>query len=88
MLRITEVKRGSDRITLRVEGWIASQNSGLLESETTGLLDRGFEVRLECSGVTYVDSKGAETLRSLSQRRSVIVGLPPFILEAVARDLL
>ena len=87
MLRITEVERSAHRITLRVEGWIASRNSGLLEVETSGFLDRGYEVRLECSGVTYVDSKGAATLRSLSRRRLAIVDLPRFIREAVETEL-
>ena len=85
MMRLTEIERDRRRITLRVEGWIASDDSRLLESELASLLDRGSRVRLECSGVTYVDSRGAAMLRSLRRRRLEIVGCRPFILEFVDR---
>lgn len=83
MIRLTEIKRDRDWVTLRAEGWITSESCPLVESECSSLLDAGMRVRLECAAVTYVDSQGATMLRTLRKRRLEIVGCPPFILEFV-----
>ena len=85
MIRITEIKRSRRRATLKVEGWIASEDSRLLESELASLLNADTRVRLECSGVTYVDSRGAAMLRALRRRGLEIVGFPAFIQDFVER---
>ena len=85
MMRLTEIKRDRLWITLRVEGWITSKDCPLLESECTSLLGEGKRLRLECTGVTYLDSLGAGTLRALRRRRVEIVGLPQFVVEFVGQ---
>jgi hypothetical protein len=68
---------------LRVEGWIASENSGLLESECLSRLKGGRRIRLDCSLVTYVDSRGAAVLRRLQGRRVEIFRCPAIIRDYV-----
>lgn len=85
MMRLTEIETDGRRITIRVEGWIASESSRVLEAECSSLLAGGSRVRLECSKVTYVDRRGAATLRKLMHHRVDIVECPPFILEFVHR---
>ena len=66
MLRITQ-EDGSDSGTiLRLEGRIVAEGGVLLEHECHEILRVLDEVRLDLTGVSFVDRAGVEALRRLS----------------------
>lgn len=83
MIRLTETGRHGQRVSLRVEGWIAGEASRLLEVECTTILDAGHTVLLDCAHVTLVDRRGASILRRLLARGLTIVACAPLILDFV-----
>jgi ABC-type transporter Mla MlaB component len=86
MLRITRVDRDGYASTLIVEGSVTRVNFGLLEAEVNALLRSESRCRIECSGVSYLDSRGAALLRSFPARRVRIDGLPAFMRDFVGRE--
>ena len=66
MMRITRV--ADDRTTLKLEGSVGAEWAHLLARECSGLLQRGVSLRLDLSGVDFVDRLGVETLRRLGRR--------------------
>lgn len=79
MMLLTEIERNRIWTTLKVEGWLTSEDCQLLESACSALLERGRTVRLECSRVSYLDMQGAENLWDLGQHGLEIVGWPLFV---------
>jgi ABC-type transporter Mla MlaB component len=78
MLRITNIAEESKRI-LRLEGTLAGpwvQEVGQLCDE---LLAGGLALTLDCSGVSFVDSKGVALLQGLRASRVAIENCSPFL---------
>lgn len=85
MLRISPVERGPRSVTLRLEGkivdaWIAELGEACRRS-----LDRDEAVTLELSGVTFLDSAGAEHLALLHRQGVRLEGGSHFLLELLGR---
>lgn len=86
MMRLTAIERNDRRTALAIEGAIAKEHSKLLEAECTARLEEGRTVELDLTSVTYLDSEGAETLRTLTERGVTLVGCSPFVLAFVDGD--
>lgn len=86
MIRITETGREPGQVSLAVEGWIAGDSASLLDTECTAVLDAGERVRLDCSGVTFVDIHGADVLRRIRRRELTLAKCPQVILELLDRE--
>lgn len=90
MLRITHVSNNGDQkngkaVTLKLEGHIHAEWVTLLEHECRTLMDQEKQVRLDFSGVLYVDLNGVEMLRQLPSRQMCILNPPEFIAELLSR---
>jgi anti-anti-sigma regulatory factor len=65
MLRITYDHTTALRTTLRLDGILGADWTGLVERECSGLLRTGMTVTLDLLGVVFVDRAGVETLLRL-----------------------
>ena len=65
MMRITVEQVSDDRTTLRLEGSLGAEWADLLERECSGHLHAGVSLKLDLTGVDFVDRLGVETLRRL-----------------------
>ena len=79
MLRITNKSGGNSDVTLGLEGRIVTDWATVLEQECSELLAKGCLVRLDFSGVTYVDSLGVERLQNLHGKGVRFVNCPNLI---------
>ncbi len=86
MMRLTQVPQETPGATLKVEGDIVSEWVPLLERECLSLLAQAGSVRLDLSGVTYVERKAAEMLERLSARQVTIVNGSPLIRELLREE--
>jgi len=68
-------------MTLTVEGRIVSDWVAVLERECHRWLQDGRKVRLDFSGVTFVDRPGVEMLKRLQASDVRIVGCSVFVAE-------
>ena len=68
MLRITEISRSSEKVALRVEGWIAGQDVQLLEDEGLLCLTSSEHLVLDLDGVQFIDRAGLVLLKDWSQK--------------------
>ena len=55
MLRITEVARSYSAVSLKLEGRIACEWASLLEEHCMTLLERTESLRLDLSGVSFIE---------------------------------
>lgn len=81
MLRLTVAD--GETVTLRAEGELVEQWVDLLEDECRRLGIGGGPVAVDLGGLTYVDARGIERLRSLVTHGVTLVRCPPLV-----RDLL
>lgn len=80
MLRIREVVDSHRETTLHVEGRIVSEWVGVLREECgRALQEPSRRLRLDLTGVTFVDASGVRALRSLPTDRVEIVNALDFI---------
>ncbi|MEX2223990.1 MAG: STAS domain-containing protein [Candidatus Rokuibacteriota bacterium] len=80
MLRITRSETSElDATTLRVEGWLVADSLEALANECRGSLGRTSRVRLDLSGVTFIDGRGVSLLRDLRGSCLEILNCPPFV---------
>ena len=84
MLRITLLEEAPARATLRLEGSVAAEWASLLENECLSLLRIRRAVRLDLSGVGFVDRAGVETLGRLA-RAGVDIRCRPGVVASVLR---
>jgi anti-anti-sigma regulatory factor len=84
VLRISRVAGSSSWTTLRVEGRIVAELVAVLEQECRRALQDDRPVRLDLSGVTFIDDDGVATLRQLGAHELEIIDCPEFI-EALLR---
>ena len=85
MLRITKLIETPFEVTLKLEGKIVSDWVELLEREIRTLLNEGRTVKLDCSGVKYVDERAVALLRSMAGRKLKIVNTTALIEDLMER---
>jgi len=73
VLRIRRVDDNPSETTLHVEGRIVSEWVSVLEDQCRHALLAPLRVRLDLAGVTFVDPRGVELLRSLPGERLTVV---------------
>lgn len=81
MLRITAEDEAEGVRTLKLEGNVAGPWVDELRAVVQSWLARGSDLRLDVSGVGYVDRDGAILLRELTRRPVQIHGYSSFISE-------
>lgn len=79
MLRITTIDENNTTATLKVEGRIVSDWIGTLERVCHGWLERGKTIYLDLSGVTFIDTQGVASVRTLVTRNVRITGCSDLI---------
>jgi len=80
MLRIREAADSDRETTLHVDGRIVSEWVGVLREECRrALQEPGRRLRLDLTGVTFIDPSGVRALRSLPTDRVAIVNALDFI---------
>jgi anti-anti-sigma regulatory factor len=80
MLKITEISKDDEAITLRLEGKLV--DTWIPELERTCLYHRDEKnkaVVLDFSGVTFIDKNGVGMLESIQDQRVKIINCCPFI---------
>jgi anti-anti-sigma regulatory factor len=78
MLRLTEMPEPPS-VTLRAEGELVESWVELMAEECRRLRVGSTALSLDLSGVTYVDSRGVQCLRSLAADGITLVRCPPLI---------
>jgi len=81
MLRITSMRVNGSPVTLKLEGKIFAEWVDLLERECLSRVARQEQVILDMSGVTFLDNRGVELLRSLPARYISLVNCSDFVVE-------
>lgn len=85
MLRITEVADSPSVVTLRMEGRVVSEWVAVLEEEVLKHLRQAREVRLDFSGVTFIDRRGVEMLRQIPGDRLQITNCSGLVGDLLSR---
>jgi anti-anti-sigma regulatory factor len=75
--RIDDTEVGA--ITLRVEGRLAADAVGMLEHECCRSLAESGRVRVDFSGVTFIDGRAVNMLKRLGAGRLRVVNCPVFV---------
>lgn len=78
MLRLTSTPDAT-KVTVRAEGELVERWVDLMEEECRRLTADTRPVRLDLSGVTYVDTRGLVRLRVLVDQGVTLVRCPPLI---------
>jgi anti-anti-sigma regulatory factor len=79
-LRITRIEdTGPDAITLRVEGRVVAEAVSVLERECWRSLEEAPKVRVDFSGVTFIDGRGVDMLKRISAERLRVVNCSVFV---------
>lgn len=73
-------------VTLRVEGRLAGEWGPFLERYCQSVTGNARALRLDVSGVTYVDAKGIDTLKRLKGAGVDLVSCPPIITDLLDED--
>ena len=81
MLKITTIRESRTEVLLKLEGKITEQWAALLDRECRVFLKSKKMVRLDCSNVAFVDSRGVEVLRNLSQKQVTLTSAPRYVTE-------
>ncbi|MBX3235705.1 MAG: STAS domain-containing protein [Nitrospiraceae bacterium] len=81
MLKITTLQETASQVLLKLDGKITAQWASLLDGECRAHLRQRRAVRLDCTGVDFVDAKGIEVLRSLPLGTVTLIGTPAFVAE-------
>ncbi len=81
MLKITKLHETPSQVLLKLEGKITAQWASLLDGECRVYLRQCQALRLDCTGVDFVDAKGVEVLRSLPLDTVTLIGTPAFVAE-------
>ena len=81
MLRITKLAEGDAKITLKLEGQIASAWVDELDAECRKILARHTGLCLDVRDVTHIDVRGRQLLDRLRTQHVEIANCPPLIRE-------
>jgi anti-anti-sigma regulatory factor len=79
MFRITRIADDETSVTLRVEGRLVGRWIDELESECERCMVVRRRVNLDLSGVTFVDDRGIEALRSMGGDRVELIRCSLFL---------
>jgi anti-anti-sigma regulatory factor len=85
VLRITKITENGSPVILKLEGKILADWVNLLERECRSLIDQEKRVRLDFSGVSYMDLSGVEMMRQFPSGKVTIVNAPDFIADLLHR---
>jgi hypothetical protein len=86
MLRLTRTQERPLQVTLKAEGRMVAEWVDLLEAECRELATGERRVLLDLADVSYVDRRGIEMLRQLTDGRISIVNCSPLLEELLAED--
>lgn len=86
MLRLTRTQERPLQVTLKAEGRMVAEWVDLLEAECRELATGERRVLLDLADVSYVDRRGIEMLRKLTDGRISIVNCSPLLEELLAED--
>lgn len=79
-LRITRIDdTDAGLITLRLEGRVAEEAVGVLERECWRSLEAAPRVRVDFSGVTFVDGRAVDMLKRIGAERLRVVNCSVFV---------
>ena len=81
MLKISEGKRGKQRVTLRLEGRVVGPWVAELRQICELLLTDGSKVALDLAEVSFADEDGVALLTSLQKRGAKLLSATPFVEE-------
>jgi len=81
MLRISEIGGSNDHVLLKLEGRVVGPWVGELAGASGRVLDAGRTVKLDLTGVSYVDREGVKLLLTLEDRGATLEGMSPFVAE-------
>lgn len=81
--RVVRMAESRLLVVLRVEGSLAADLVGLLESESRAVLAANKWLGLELSGVTNIDSAGLRMLKELAKDRVQFINCPLSIQDAL-----
>src|SRR5215475_1446593 len=81
MLRISEIGSRNGDVLLKLEGRLVGPWVGELAGASNRVLDAGQTLKLVLTDVSYVDRDGVKLLLTLQNRRAVLEGMSPFLLE-------
>ena len=81
MLRITPTDDGTQYVNLLLEGRVAGPWVAELRRVCDNLLAEGRPLRLDLTGVSFLEADGIETLTSLRSRGVVLTNCSPFVSE-------
>ena len=92
MLRITRVVDNTSKVTLKVEGQIASDWISVLELECLPVIRDNRELILDFPGVEFIDAEGVKMLNRLKSltvppERLQIINSSPLIKDLLRRGL-
>jgi hypothetical protein len=85
MLRLTTTKKAGG-VTILAEGELVAEWVELLADTCERLRENGADLRLDLSGLTYVDRQGIERLRLLENAGIRLLDCPPLIRTMLTED--
>lgn len=81
MLKITTIRENRAEVLLKLEGKITEQWAALLDRECRSFLRNKKVVRLDCSNVAFIDTRGVEVLKNLPQKQVTLISAPSYVTE-------
>ena len=85
MLRLTTIQNSGD-VTIRAEGELVAEWVEFLADTCDEVRENGTVLRLDLSGLTYVDGRGVKRLRALERAGISLVRTPPLIRTMLTED--
>ncbi len=84
MIRISTRTGPGQRITLQVEGRLTAANVATLVDAFATVSDQGVPIRLDLSGVTYLDAAGARALAEIRATGAELAGCSGLVQELLS----
>ncbi len=83
MLKITELHRTRDEITLKLEGSITDKLLGEVKTAFDDALSGEYRLRLDMGDVAFIERRAVTLFHSLNNRHIEMFNCTPFILEQI-----
>jgi ABC-type transporter Mla MlaB component len=80
MLRISNTESTEDETRLRLDGRLVGPWVSELMLTCGAVLAKGKQIRIDCAGVTFVDSDGIAALRSLKESTVQLINCSPLLI--------
>jgi anti-anti-sigma regulatory factor len=81
VFRVSKISETDGSVTLNVEGRIVFEWVTTLEEECLQWLQTKKEVRVDCSGVTFIDRNGVAMLKRIASPNLKLINCPVLIAE-------